>query len=179
MDSVVMATNNYADVQEVEKDDREGRAGTIRGLGGSLTSAWWRSSCDKSQGSGRGGPSFVQWQMKVRAKPQRDMSEIKAHVWGYSWLFSLWCPCSLRGGISEHFLVSPWAPQRHFSHIPKASSCAREEETLPTFKSCSVRLQTDKTLWFRLCLRSLEGHRVIYIGQIREEFCHCWRTTDC
>ncbi len=55
MDSVVMATNNYADVQEVEKDDREGRAGAIRGFGGSLTSAWWRSSHDKSQGSGRGG----------------------------------------------------------------------------------------------------------------------------
>lgn len=33
----------------------KGRAGAIRGLRGSITSAWWRSSCDKSQGSGRGG----------------------------------------------------------------------------------------------------------------------------
>lgn len=36
MDSVVMATNNYADVQEVEKDAGEGRAGVITGLGGNL-----------------------------------------------------------------------------------------------------------------------------------------------
>lgn len=31
MDSVVMATNNYADVQEVEKDEGEGRAGGNEG----------------------------------------------------------------------------------------------------------------------------------------------------
>ena len=31
MDSVVMATNNYADVQEVEKDEGEGRAGGDEG----------------------------------------------------------------------------------------------------------------------------------------------------
>lgn len=50
MDSVVMATNNYADVQEVEKDEGEGRAGAITGRGGNLASAEWRSSCDKTQG---------------------------------------------------------------------------------------------------------------------------------
>lgn len=46
---VVMATNNYALVQEAEEDKCEGRAGQIKGLGGSVASACWRSSCDKSQ----------------------------------------------------------------------------------------------------------------------------------
>lgn len=50
MDSVVMATNSYADVQEVEKDGGGGRARVMRGLEGSLTSAWWRSSCDPVTG---------------------------------------------------------------------------------------------------------------------------------
>ncbi|XP_040904830.1 uncharacterized protein LOC121188948 [Toxotes jaculatrix] len=67
MDSVVMATNNYADVQEVEKDEGEGRAVAIRGLGGSLTSAWWRSSYDKSQGNNIKGT--VESQPKRRRAP--------------------------------------------------------------------------------------------------------------
>lgn len=61
-------------------------AGVISGLEGSLTSAGWRSSCDKSQHSARGGgqrgwPSYIQWRMKVRANPQRDVRGITVNVW--------------------------------------------------------------------------------------------------
>lgn len=50
MDSVVMATNNYADVQEVEKDEGEGRVKVITALRGILISAWRRSVFDKKKG---------------------------------------------------------------------------------------------------------------------------------
>lgn len=52
MDSVVMATNNYADVQEVEKDEGERQARAIKGPGSSLSAEWWRSSCDKFKARG-------------------------------------------------------------------------------------------------------------------------------
>lgn len=68
------------------------------------------------------------------------------------------------GDISEHFrgITSGWQ-RKDFRNAAKRLG------KLPTLKSLSARPQTDKTLLFLHCLRSLEGREVIYIGQIKVE----------
>lgn len=124
MDSVVMATNNYAHEQEVEKDRGEGRAGVIRGSrrklnllhGGdpaaiSLVVSGWR---------GWGGVSTLRWSTicsmtdEGRGKTLRgDMRYCSGFV-----LFSSLRLCHVMGGICGFTLT---VKRQDFSHTPAAS----------------------------------------------------------
>lgn len=184
-------------------------AGVIRGLEGSLTSAGWRSSCDKSRHSARGGgqrgwPSYIQWRMKVRANPQRDVRGITVNVWLVFLL--LLCLSGVFSGLTLSTTTTthyPYLSIVNALHLYSAflvllttqGALKSQSNFLFNFKidkedfgkaeNCFkkrfeiLQCTTTNRIKTPACLHSLEGRGVIYIGRIKVELCQCWWTTEC